>query len=107
MITKNESACVHGGVTTPSDDVAIAESKMWRGCGTGDSTEPVVCLGLSRCTAHASQRSSTECRSGVWWGADQVTTSALSKRLNTAVGEGQVLTKGRGRKTECVEITAH
>ena len=26
-------------------------------------------------------------------------TTALSKRLNTAVGEGQVLTKGRGRKT--------
>ena len=57
---------MHGGVTTPSDDVAIAESKMWRGCGTGDSTEPVVCSGLSRCAAHASHRSrggggKTEC----------------------------------------------
>ena len=83
MITKKESACVHGGVMTLSDDVAIAKSKMWRGCGTGDSTEPVVCSGLSRCAAHATQCSSAECRSGIWWGADQVTTSALSKRLKT------------------------
>ena len=45
------------------------------------------------------QLPSAECRSGIWWGADQVATTALSKRLNTAVGEGQVLTKGRGRKT--------
>ena len=79
---------------TPSDDVAIAESKMWRGCGTGDSMEPVVCSGLSRCASHASQRSSrggegeTEC---VEITAHYIPTSlsVLAQSAGRASGGGQ------------------